>query len=47
MEIYLLFLISCFVLGLAKPAARLGSMLWLVVGMALLVSVGVFVLRMV
>lgn len=47
MEIFLLFLIASFVLGLAKPQADLKLMLVVVVGMAFLVSVGYFVFRLV
>lgn len=42
MGFYLLFLISCFVLGLAWPTTAPRRLIWFVVGMAVLLSVAVF-----
>ena len=47
MEIYLLFLIVAFTLGVFKPQARLGRMALVIIGMAFMVSVGYFVFRLV
>lgn len=47
MEIYLLFLITAFVLGIAKPRASLGLVTLAIIGMAVMVSIGYFVFRLV
>lgn len=47
MEIYLIFLITCVVLGLVRPEARPSQMLWAVIGMSILLSIGYFVFRLV
>ncbi len=47
MEIYLLFLFACLGIGLVKPQLRFGATIWIILGMALLVSAGYFVFRLV
>jgi hypothetical protein len=47
MEIYLLFLMGAFVLGVFKPKVRLSVMALVIVAMAFMVSVGYFVFRLV
>ena len=47
MEIYLLFLFTCLIVGLARPRMRQRNQLLLIFGMALLVSFGYFVFRLV
>jgi hypothetical protein len=46
MEIYILFLIGAFVLGVMKPNARMKRVLVAMLGMAFMVSVGYFVFRL-
>lgn len=40
---YILFLLACVVLGLARPAASMRQMIWVVLGMALMLSLVIFV----
>lgn len=47
MEIYLLFLFACLMLGIARPSMRQRTQITLIFGMALLVSIGYFVFRLV
>lgn len=47
MEIYLLFLFACLLIGVAKPQMRRGRVSLLVVGLAVVVSIGYFVFRLV
>jgi hypothetical protein len=47
MEIYLLFLFACLILGMARPKLGQGTQIALIFGMALLVSIGYFVFRLV
>lgn len=47
MEIYLLFLFACLLIGMARPRMRPGRLAFLVVGMAMMVSIGYFVFRLV
>jgi hypothetical protein len=47
MEIYLLFLVAAFTLGICTPQVRLGRMALVIIGMACMVSVGYFVFRLV
>lgn len=47
MEIYLLFLLTCIIIGLLKPRLPARWAVILVIGMAFLLSIGYFVLRLV
>ncbi|MCX7790918.1 MAG: hypothetical protein N2378_09790 [Chloroflexaceae bacterium] len=40
---YILFLLACVALGLARPAAPVRPMIWVILGMALVLSVVIFV----
>lgn len=46
MGFYLLFLVFCFVLGLTRPTMPMKRARWIIVGLALVLSLGVFVFRL-